>query len=130
MKSRARVNEICYHLIHDGPNGHASYELEFPNGGVVHAVGNFPAFPAMLGAPDVLDFTLGESSVLRGRVGPLDRATPFVPLRSSRCRSALAHSQGRSAGRRAPFSLTFGRSALSPSSGHVAASHLDKDASE
>lgn len=40
IKSRARYNEIRYNLIHDGPGGEASYEIEFPNGGVAFVVGN------------------------------------------------------------------------------------------
>ncbi len=40
VKSRARQNEIRYNLIYDGPDGGASYELEFPNGGVARIVGN------------------------------------------------------------------------------------------
>ena len=40
IKSRARENEIRYNLIYDGPNGGASYELEFPNGGIARVVGN------------------------------------------------------------------------------------------
>lgn len=40
IKSRARVNDIRYNLIYDGPQGHASYELEFPMGGLATVVGN------------------------------------------------------------------------------------------
>jgi hypothetical protein len=32
--------------------------------------GNFPAYTGMLGDPDILDFTLAENSILRGRVKP------------------------------------------------------------
>jgi hypothetical protein len=40
VKSRARVSDIRYNLLYDGPHGGASYELEFPNGGVARVVGN------------------------------------------------------------------------------------------
>jgi len=40
IKSRARENNIRYNLIYDGPAGSASYELEFPNGGIAYVVGN------------------------------------------------------------------------------------------
>lgn len=40
IKSRARRSELHYNLIHDGPSGRASYEVEFPNGGKVTLVGN------------------------------------------------------------------------------------------
>ncbi|MDT3670701.1 MAG: hypothetical protein ROZ37_10240 [Aromatoleum sp.] len=40
IKSRARYNDIRYNLIHDGPGGEASYEIDFPNGGVAFVVGN------------------------------------------------------------------------------------------
>ncbi len=148
VKSRARVNEVRHNLLYDGPGGGASYELEFPNGGMAHVVGNvigqsagtdnpvvvaygaegpawpenalhlahntfvsdhpgawflrvwrtrfddvdvrvfnnllvgpgilalgargrfegnFPALRTMLGDPDLLDFTLSDRSILRGR---------------------------------------------------------------
>jgi hypothetical protein len=34
IKSRARESSILYNLIVDGVGGRASYELEFPNGGL------------------------------------------------------------------------------------------------
>jgi hypothetical protein len=40
VKSRARVSRVRYNLLADGADGRASYELEFPNGGFVVAVGN------------------------------------------------------------------------------------------
>ncbi|MEO8410186.1 MAG: hypothetical protein ABI478_06415 [Propionivibrio sp.] len=40
VKSRARENHIRYNLLFDGDNGRASYELEFPNGGLAYVVGN------------------------------------------------------------------------------------------
>lgn len=40
VKSRARENDVRYNLLVDGADGRASYELEFPNGGVAYVVGN------------------------------------------------------------------------------------------
>lgn len=40
LKSRAAVNLIYYNRLTDEPGGSASYELEFPNGGLAVVVGN------------------------------------------------------------------------------------------
>lgn len=40
VKSRARESHILYNMLVDGPNGSASYELEFPNGGIAYVIGN------------------------------------------------------------------------------------------
>ncbi len=40
VKSRARENYIHYNRITDESSGRASYELEFPNGGIAYVVGN------------------------------------------------------------------------------------------
>lgn len=40
VKSRARESRIRYNLLYDGPGGAASYELEFPNGGLAYVTGN------------------------------------------------------------------------------------------
>lgn len=40
LKSRAAVSQILYNRLTDEAGGHASYELEFPNGGVAVVVGN------------------------------------------------------------------------------------------
>lgn len=40
IKSRARRSEIRYNLIYDGPGGESSYEIDLPNGGIAHVVGN------------------------------------------------------------------------------------------
>lgn len=40
VKSRARQNDVRYNLLVDGAQGGASYELEFPNGGIAYVVGN------------------------------------------------------------------------------------------
>ncbi len=40
VKSRARENRVLYNALADGAQGQASYELEFPNGGVALVMGN------------------------------------------------------------------------------------------
>jgi hypothetical protein len=40
IKSRAAHNLIAYNRLADGSDGRASYELEFPNGGVARVLGN------------------------------------------------------------------------------------------
>lgn len=40
IKSRAKVSEISYNLIFDGPGGTASYEIDLPDGGIVRLIGN------------------------------------------------------------------------------------------
>lgn len=40
VKSRARESHVLYNLLVDGKDGKASYELEFPNGGLVYVLGN------------------------------------------------------------------------------------------
>jgi hypothetical protein len=40
LKSRAAFNRIAYNRLADGADGRASYELEFPDGGVAIVVGN------------------------------------------------------------------------------------------
>jgi len=40
VKSRARESDLRYNLVWDGPTGSASYEMDFPNGGVVTLIGN------------------------------------------------------------------------------------------
>ncbi|MDR2788619.1 MAG: hypothetical protein LBD06_09755 [Candidatus Accumulibacter sp.] len=51
VKSRARENHVRYNLLADGPEGRASYELEFPNGGLAHVVGNVIAQSAATDNP-------------------------------------------------------------------------------
>jgi len=40
LKTRARENHILYNRLTDEFDGNASYELEFPNGGLAYVVGN------------------------------------------------------------------------------------------
>ena len=40
LKSRAAENHILYNRLTDESGGHASYELEFPNGSIAYVIGN------------------------------------------------------------------------------------------
>ena len=40
LKSRAKESHILYNRLTDEIDGRASYELEFPNGGIAHVIGN------------------------------------------------------------------------------------------
>lgn len=40
VKSRARENHVLYNMLADGAGGRASFELEFPNGGIAYVIGN------------------------------------------------------------------------------------------
>ncbi|MDO8777624.1 MAG: right-handed parallel beta-helix repeat-containing protein [Burkholderiaceae bacterium] len=40
LKSRAAMNHIFYNRLTDESGGRASYELEFPNGGIAYVIGN------------------------------------------------------------------------------------------
>lgn len=40
LKSRAAESHILYNRLTDEPGGRASYELEFPNGGIAYVIGN------------------------------------------------------------------------------------------
>jgi hypothetical protein len=40
LKSRAAINHVSYNRLTDEIDGTASYELEFPNGGVAYVIGN------------------------------------------------------------------------------------------
>ena len=56
VKSRARENHILYNQLVDGALGQASYELEFPNGGVAYVVGNIIGQSAGTQNPTMLAF--------------------------------------------------------------------------
>ena len=56
VKSRARENHILYNMLVDGAGGKASYELEFPNGGVAYVIGNTVGQSARTDNPKMLSF--------------------------------------------------------------------------
>tara|TARA_R110001583_G_scaffold184037_1_gene342962 strand:- start:22840 stop:23997 length:1158 start_codon:yes stop_codon:yes gene_type:complete len=56
IKSRARISEIRYNLIVDGPDGGASYEIDLPNGGDALLVGNVIGQSASSQNPVVVAF--------------------------------------------------------------------------
>jgi hypothetical protein len=56
VKSRARVSEVRYNWLADGPGGTASYELEFPEGGDAQVVGNLIAQSATTDNPAIVSY--------------------------------------------------------------------------
>jgi hypothetical protein len=62
LKSRAASNDLRYNLFVDGPQGHASYEVEFPNGGKVVMIGNVIGEGALTGNPYLLSYGIEGAS--------------------------------------------------------------------
>jgi hypothetical protein len=56
VKSRALENFVRYNELVDGPGGRASYELEFPNGGLAVVVGNTIGQSGSTTNPVILSF--------------------------------------------------------------------------
>ncbi|KQY90261.1 MULTISPECIES: hypothetical protein [Roseateles] len=56
LKSRAAVNHILYNRITDEIGGRASYELEFPNGGIAVVMGNLIMQSSTTENPHVISF--------------------------------------------------------------------------
>lgn len=56
VKSRARENHVRYNYLVDGENGRASYELEFPNGGLAYVVGNVIGQSARTENPAIVSY--------------------------------------------------------------------------
>lgn len=56
VKSRARVSEVRYNLLADGPEGAASYELEFPEAGTAVVTGNVIAQSAASSNPVIVGY--------------------------------------------------------------------------
>lgn len=56
LKSRAAVSEVLYNRLTDEDGGTASYELEFPNGGVALVVGNIVEQGARTENPYVVSY--------------------------------------------------------------------------
>jgi hypothetical protein len=56
IKSRARRSDIRYNLIYDGSGGEASYEIDLPNGGIAHIVGNVVGQSAKTQNPVVISY--------------------------------------------------------------------------
>ncbi len=56
VKSRALEHHVRYNHLVDGEHGRASYELEFPNGGLAYVVGNVIGQSAQSSNPTVLSF--------------------------------------------------------------------------
>jgi len=56
LKSRALKNYILYNRLTDETSGHASYELEFPNGGMAYVIGNIIEQSATTENPTLISF--------------------------------------------------------------------------
>ena len=56
LKSRAALNHIVNNRLTDEEGGTASYELEFPNGGMAYVVGNHIAQSAQTENPQLISF--------------------------------------------------------------------------
>ncbi|HEY8878441.1 MAG TPA: hypothetical protein VIN03_12810 [Roseateles sp.] len=56
LKSRAALNHILYNRLTDEIGGRASYELEFPNGGVAVVMGNLIAQSSTTDNPHLVSF--------------------------------------------------------------------------
>ena len=56
VKSRARENHVLYNMLADGNEGRASYELEFPNGGVAYVIGNVIGQSAGTDNPSIISY--------------------------------------------------------------------------
>ncbi|MGB9356045.1 MAG: hypothetical protein WCB21_10940 [Azonexus sp.] len=56
VKSRARESHVLYNMLADGKSGKASYELEFPNGGIAYVIGNVIAQSAGTDNPSVVSY--------------------------------------------------------------------------
>jgi hypothetical protein len=56
LKSRAALNHVLYNRLTDEAGGTASYELEFPNGGVAYVIGNVIAQSAQTQNPALISF--------------------------------------------------------------------------
>lgn len=60
LKSRAALNFITYNRLTDGPGGRASYELEFPSGGVAFVIGNLIEQGAQTENPHLVSFGIED----------------------------------------------------------------------
>jgi hypothetical protein len=56
VKSRARENHIVNNRLTDEPGGKASYELEFPNGGIAYVLGNIIEQSSQSENPDIVSY--------------------------------------------------------------------------
>lgn len=56
LKSRAAINDIRYNRLTDEIGGRASYELEFPSGGVAYVVGNLIQQSSTTENPHLISF--------------------------------------------------------------------------
>ena len=59
VKSRARENHVLFNMLADGTGGRASYELEFPSGGLAYVIGNVIAQSADTDNPIIVAYGAG-----------------------------------------------------------------------
>jgi hypothetical protein len=72
LKSRARINRILWNELVDGPEGAASYELEFPEGGDNLVLGNRIEQSAQTQNPAMLSMGAEGGGLHRGRLALRD----------------------------------------------------------
>lgn len=56
VKSRARENVVRNNMLVDGKGGRASYELEFPNGGIAYVLGNVIGQSGTTDNPELISY--------------------------------------------------------------------------
>jgi hypothetical protein len=72
LKSRARINRILWNELVDGPEGAASYELEFPEGGDNLVLGNRIEQSAQTQNPAMLSMGAEGGGLHSGRLALRD----------------------------------------------------------
>ena len=89
LKSRAAVNCIAYNRLTDEADGSASYELEFPNGGLAYVIGNIIQQGPLTENPHLVSYGAEGYRWLANEIHLVhntlvdDRAEPGVFLRVS-----------------------------------------------
>jgi hypothetical protein len=99
LKSRARVSEVLFNRLTDEEGGRASYELEFPSGGIVTVIGNLVEQGPATENPTVVSFGAEgygwpENSLSFVHNTVVNRRTPggvFVRVRAGEARALLAN---------------------------------------
>ena len=81
LKSRARQNVILCNLVVDSPDGQSSYEMDFPEGGLVWAIGNVIGQSAL--SPNTTMLSYGAETSTASVHGLYLSHNTFVNERSS-----------------------------------------------
>lgn len=97
LKSRAAFNHIAYNRLTDEADGSASYELEFPNGGVAYVIGNIIQQGPLTENPHLISYAaegyrwpVNEIYLVHNTLVD-DRAEPGVFLRVNPGNGAVAN---------------------------------------